>query len=322
MRKMLCALVLGIALVLGTVAPSDAQGVNLHRDIVVDVGQVQDNVFILGGSATVDGRVKKSVVAIGGTVTISGTVEESVVGIGATITLKPSAVIKKDVVAFGGRLIREPGSSVGNDTVFFDLSSLVPRFMRHGGARGFFSLSIVPLLLIFKLITAFLWLLMALLVAGIFPRQTAVASTQVRRSFWPVFGTGILGFIIFIGLVIVSALLCLILIGIPILLFVLVAALALRVFGQVALFHFFGESVARSLGNKQPSVLGASLLGWVVVSLIGFIPVIGLLFSLVVSILAFGTSIMTKFGTTANWLARRQAQAAPPAPPSPPPSQS
>lgn len=309
---------LGIGLLLGLSALGWGQSVDFHRDIVVGAGESQDTVFILGGTATVDGLVKKSVVALGGTVIISGTVEDSVVGIGASITLKSTAVIKKDVVAIGGSLTREPGATVGNDTVYFDLSRVVPRFMRGDGARGFFSLSIVPVILILKLVTVFLWLIMTLVVAAVFPKPIALASGQVRRSFWPTFGIGFLGFIIFSGLIIISALLCLILIGIPILLFVGAAALALRVFGQVTMFHFFGESLARSFGKPNPSVMGASLLGLLIVSFIGLVPVLGLLFSFVISILAFGVAIMTKFGTTENWLAKKPTQTQPPTPPQAP----
>jgi hypothetical protein len=312
MKKTALLLASVFVLTAGVASLAHGQGLTLQRDIVVGSGETQENVVLLGGSARVDGTVRQSVVALGGNVVISGTVEDSVVGIGASITLKATAVVKKDVVAIGGKLIREPGASVGNDTVFFDLSRLVPGFMK-GGAKGFFSLSIVPLLLILKLVTAFIWFLMAIVVAGIFPKQVAFASNQVRTSFGAIFGTGFLGFIVFTGLIIISAFLCLILIGIPILLTVAVGAMCLRVFGQVALFHFFGQSLSRSFGKPNPSVLGASLLGLLLVSVVGFIPVLGLLFSFMLSILGFGVAIRTKFGTAENWFARKQAQA--PAPP-------
>ena len=316
MRKhpALFLVVLGSILGLAAAVPALAQSFELHRDIVVGAGESQDTVFILGGTATVDGQVKKSVVAIGGTVIVSGTVGDSVVGIGSRITLKSTAVVKKDVVAIGGSLDREPGASVGNDTVYFDLGKIVPGFMKGHGARGFFSLSIVPIILILKLITVFVWLLLAILVAAIFPKQVTLAADQVRKAFWPALGIGFLGFIVFTGLIIISAILCLILIGIPILLFVGIVAMALRVFGQVAIFYFFGDSLARSFNRREPSALGGALLGLLIVSIIGFVPVIGLLFSLVVSLLAFGVAIMTKFGTVTNWLGRKSAPTAPAAP--------
>ncbi len=306
--------VLGLSLGLAAAAPALAQSFELHRDIVVGAGESQDTVFILGGTATVDGQVKKSVVAIGGTVIISGSVGDSVVGIGARITLKSTAVVKKDVVAIGGSLDREPGASVGNDTVYFDLGKIVPGFMKGHGARGFFSLSIVPIILILKLITVFVWLLMTILVAAIFPKQVTLAAEQIRKSFWPALGIGFLGFIVFTGLIIISAILCLILIGIPILLFVGIVAMALRVFGQVAVFLFFGDSLYRSISKREPSALGGALLGLLIVSFIGFVPLIGLLFSLFVSLLAFGVAIMTKFGTTTNWLGRKSAPVTPAGP--------
>jgi len=313
MKKTILLVVLGIGFIAGAASLACGQGATLQRNIVVDAGKIQDNVFIFGGSARVDGEVRQSVVALGGNVVISGTVNDSVVGIGADITIKSTAVIKNDVVAIGGTLTREPGSSVGKDTVYFDLGRLVPGFMK-GGGKEFFSLSIIPLLIILKLVTVFIWLLMTLVAAGVFPKQVTLASSQIKSSFWPIFGTGLLGFVIFIGLVIISALLSLILIGIPILLSLAAAALCLRVFGQVVFYHFFGESLAKAFGRQnKPSVLGASLIGLFVVSLIGFIPVLGMLFSFVLSILAFGVSIRTKFGTTENWMAKKHAPV--PAPP-------
>ena len=312
MKKNLLLVVLGFALTAGLASFGYGQGLTLQRDVVVGPGETQEHVVLLGGNARVDGTVRQSVVALGGSVVISGTVNDSVVGIGASITLKSTAVVKKDVVAIGGTLTREPGASVGNDTVFFDIAHFVPGFMK-GGTKGFFSLSIVPLILILKLVTVFIWFLMTMIVAGIFPKQVAFASSQVRASFGAIFGTGFLGFIIFTGVIIISAFLCLILIGIPILLTVAVAALCLRVFGLVALYHVFGESLSRSFGRHNPSVLGASLLGLLIVSVIGFVPVLGLLFTFVLSIVGFGVAIRTKFGTAENWFARKQTPT--PAPP-------
>jgi hypothetical protein len=292
------------------------QGLTMQRDVVVAAHESQDNVVILGGSAVIDGRVRKSVVALGGTVTVSGEVGEAVVGIGARIILKETAVVEGDVVALGGTLQKEPGCSVGGDTVYFQSAELGDKLFKNGILAGVFAFPLLPIILAIKLAFVFLWLIAALIGAAIFPKQIAFASGEIRKSFWPAFGIGLLAHIVFAGLVIFTALLSLILIGIPVLLALIASALLIWIFGRLAAIHFFGDSLRRAFGSRSSSVIGAVLLGLLIVSLIGFVPFFGLLFSFVINILGWGIAVRTKFGTTGNMFLKKPAPPAP-APPTP-----
>ncbi|MGB8953465.1 MAG: hypothetical protein WCC06_12465 [Candidatus Aminicenantales bacterium] len=275
-----------------------------NEDIYVPPDATQDNVVALGGNVTIEGKVRESVFAIGGTITIVGEVGDSVVGIGSTVTLKSTAFIRGDLVVLAGILHKEPGCRVEKDTVFFKSSELTGKFFKDG-CKGLFSFALLPIILIIKFISIFIWFLLTLLVASLFPRQVALASDQIRKSFWPTFGTGLLAIILFTGLVILSALFSLLIIGIPILLSLVLAGILIKIFGRIVLFYFFGESLSRTFGRQKISPLGAALLGLLLVSLIGFIPIIGFLFSFVLSIIGWGVAIRTKFGTTENWFARK-----------------
>jgi hypothetical protein len=176
---------------------------------------------------------------------------------------------------------------------------------KGGLFKGIFALPLFPIFFIIKLIGAFLMLLVTLVVAGLFPRQIVRASGEVRASFWPVFGTGLLAIVIFAGAVIFSALLCFVLIGIPILIALIWAGIAIKLFGRVVLLFFFGESLLKAFGAKSVSAIGASLTGLVLVSLIGFIPFFGFLFALVLNIIGWGVVIRTKFGTKENWFRKK-----------------
>ena len=283
-----------LALFLGTLplAGHQEQGdrFGYHDTIIVPAGETRDNVISFGGEVIVEGKVRKSVVAIGGTITIRGEVEDSVVGIGTKITLKASAVIHGDLVGLGGIIDKEPGYRVDGDTVYFKSSAV----------KGIFSLSFLPIILVFKFVSIFIWFLMAFLVAGLFPRQITLASSQIRKSFWPIFGTGLLAIILYTIFIVIAAVLCLVLIGIPILLLLAVAGFIVKIFGRVVLFYFFGESLARGFNRQSVSAMGGSLLGLLVVSFIDFIPLLGFLFTLCLSIIGWGVVIRTKFGTTEN----------------------
>jgi len=283
-----------LALFLGTLplAGHQEQGdrFGYHDTIIVPAGETRDNVISFGGEVIVEGKVRKSVVAIGGTITIRGEVEDSVVGIGTKITLKASAVIHGDLVGLGGIIDKEPGYRVDGDTVYFKSSAV----------KGIFSLSFLPIILVFKFVSIFIWFLMAFLVAGLFPRQITLASSQIRKSFWPIFGTGLLAIILYTIFIVIAAVLCLVLIGIPILLLLAVAGFIVKIFGRVVLFYFFGESLARGFNRQSVTAMGGSLLGLLVVSFIDFIPLLGFLFTLCLSIIGWGVVIRTKFGTTEN----------------------
>jgi len=291
-----------ILFILSIFLPLYSQGVVIKKDIYVAEDEVQDNVISIGGEVLIKGKVEESVIAFGGTIIIEGEVGEVVLGIGTQITLKSTAKINGDVVSLGGKLDKEPGSRVDGDTVYLELESLKDVFALLGGF-GFAGL--IPILIIIKLITLFIWFILAVLLAALFPRQLSLASSQIRKSFWPVFGTGLLTIIVFTGLIIFSVLLSFILIGIPILLALIIIGVVIKIFGRVVLFYFFGESLAKAFGSKRPTAFLAVFLGLVLVGLITFIPILGSLFAFILSILGWGVVIRTKFGTTENWFRKK-----------------
>jgi hypothetical protein len=292
-----------LALVLaGVLLPlRGAQNLSLKEDVFVGKDEVQKNILSFGGDVTVEGRVRENIIVFGGSITLSGEVGDSVVGIGSAITLKPSAVVKGDAVSLGGTLQKEPGCVIAGDTVYFKGGEAISKLF----SGGIFSFPLMPIILIIKLIGFFIWLLIGLVVAALFPRPLSLASSQIRSAFWPVVGTGIVAVILFGGLVVVFALLSLVLIGIPFLLIMGAIGLAVKVFGQVALFYFFGESLGKSFNQRSPAPAAAIVIGLVVVSLIKFIPILGFLFSFCLSVIGWGVTIRTKFGTRETWLKRK-----------------
>ncbi|HYA49248.1 MAG TPA: polymer-forming cytoskeletal protein [Burkholderiales bacterium] len=297
-------LVLAVLLAVG--APlAGFQGLTIQKDITVGPGEFQDNIFTIGGNAVVDGKVRKSAVAIGGTITVSGEVGDSVVGIGARVVIKSTAVVRRDVVSLGGTLEKEPGCTIEGDTVYVKGSEIAGRIFGGGGTYGVFALSFAPLILFLKLILAICWLVLAVVAAAAFPKPIAFAAGELRKSFWLTFAIGFLAHVAFIGLVIFAALLCIILIGIPVLFALVMAGLAIKVFGRVIVFAFFGESLLRAFGSKSFSTMGAVLTGLLLVTLVSFLPVLGLLFGLFINFVGWGIVIRTKFGTMENIFERK-----------------
>ncbi|MGQ9672602.1 MAG: hypothetical protein ACUVV5_05650 [Candidatus Aminicenantales bacterium] len=301
MNKKMIWIFLGFFLV-GVLTPlRGLENISVKEEVYLAKDEVQDNIIAFGGDIIIEGRVKENVVALGGTIVLSGEVGDTVLGIGSTITLRSTAVIRGDLVSLGGVLNKEPGCLIQGDTVYFKSSELLSRIFRG----GIFSFPFVPLLLIFKVMTMFVWLLLAIVVVALFPRQLAFASGQIRSSFWPTLGVGALTLVVFITLLVFSALLSILLIGIPFLLFLIAVGLIIKIFGQVVLFYFFGESIGRAFGSRTLSPLLVVVIGLVVVSLITLVPFLGFLFSFCLGLIAWGAVIRTKFGTTENWLRKK-----------------
>jgi hypothetical protein len=301
MRNRYLLIFLALALA-GAVLPlRGGQGVSFGDTILVAKGEVQKNIVSFGGRVTVEGTVKETIILFGGSITLSGEVGDSIVGFGSVITLKSTAVVKNDVASIGGMLVKEPGCVIEGDTVYFKGGEAISKLF----SGGLFSFPLIPIILVIKLIAFFVWLLIALVMSGLFPRQISFASSEIRNHFWPVIGTGFVSVLLFGALVVVFALLSLLLIGIPFLLLLGAIGLMVKIFGQVAIFHFFGESLGRSFGRRNPATATAVVIGLVVVSVIKFIPILGFLFSFCLSLIGWGVAIRTRFGTRENWLRKK-----------------
>ena len=300
-KKIFC---LAILFLFFGLIPLQGQGFIFKKDIVVEEGETQDNIISWGGEIRIEGTVTDSVINFGGTIIIEGEVEKTVVGFGSDIILKSTAKIQGDVLSLGGTLDKDPGAIIEGDTIYFSTSDEVSKFLKEGFA-GVLGFSLLPLLIIFKLITLVIWFILAIILVAIFSKQISFASNQIRTSFWPIFGTGILSIIIFTGLIIFSVFLCFILIGIPILLALAAIGIVIKIFGRVVIFYFLGVWIFKAFGGKQASGLLAVILGILLFGLLGFIPVIGSLLSFILSIIGWGVVIRTKFGSVENWFKRK-----------------
>jgi len=317
MMKRSFPILVTLALFLGSGSSLAAfQGITIQKDITVGPGESQDNIFTVGGSAVVEGNVRKSVVAVGGTITVSGEVGDSVVGIGSRVVIKSTAVVRHDVVTLGGTLVKEPGCRIQGDTIYLKGAEIGEKIFGGSLFRGFFSLSLIPFVLVFKLVALIIWLVLAVVGAAVLPKPITFAAGELRKSFWLAFGIGFLAHLAFFGLILLAALLCFLLIGIPLFLALITAGLIIKVFGRLVVLALFGESLLHAFGGKRTSVMGAVLAGLAVVALISLLPVIGFFFGIVINMVGWGIAIRTKFGTTANMFLRQPPAA--PATPAPP----
>lgn len=308
-RKALSLALFALVALAPLAAPAAARAeISSGKDIHVAPGATQDKIFSLGGHVLIEGTIREDVFVIGGSVTIAGEVGQSVVGVGSRIIVKSTARIGEDLAALGGTLEKEPGCAIAGDTIYFQTREIGDKLFRDGDIFSLlFAFPIIPVIVIIKLVIIFLWLIAAVLGAALFPKPIAYAAGEVRKSFWPVFGTGLVALVVFMTLVIIAALLSVILIGIPIFLALCAAGFIVMLFGRLAVLHFLGEASLRALGSKRPGAVGAVLFGLLVFSLAGFVPILGFLFGFVMNAVGWGVAIRTKFGSMENWFQKKPA---------------
>jgi hypothetical protein len=288
------------------------------KEITIGPEAEQDQLFTWGGTVTIEGKIRKDVLVVGGDVTISGEIGDSFVGIGTRVLLKPTAVVRKDLIILGGTLVREEGSSVKGDTVYFKAKDLRSKFFR-GGFRDIFGVSLLPFIITIKIVSIFIWVLFIVIVIGLFPKNVTLAAGELRKSLGPVFLTGIIAAAAFAFLMVFAAFLSIILIGIPLLIGLAFAAVAIKVFGRVVVYYVAGQITAKAFHKAGYSPMAGAMIGLAVISFIGFIPGLGGVFSFFLSLLAWGIALRTKFGMTENWFhkALPVSPAPTPAPPNP-----
>ena len=294
-------------LILGAVAPALAAAapatgatsktIVRFQDYTLAQGQAVRSVVVVHGNAVIGGTVARSVVVVDGTATIEAT---AVVGAGL-------AAQDSSIVVVGGRLVIEPGATIHGKTVRVASFGLNGGLLRSAAAAaiarpvgvivGWWQLLFLPIV--------------ALVVAGLFPRSVNRVSDRVHERFWPSFGWGI------IGLLAASVLLVVLAITIIGLILVVPAGLALP---AVLLFCFVGTAalVGRLVLSSSPryrdNVLVAAVVGALLVSLVSLVPIIGGLAVLVATMAGFGAAL-----TLVNeWRLARRSTAAPAAAGPPP----
>jgi cytoskeletal protein CcmA (bactofilin family) len=270
----------------------------------------------MGGPVEVFGRVTGDVVSVGGPVTVSGEVDGDVVAVGGQVDLNDGARVNGDVVGVGGPVNKHPGAHVAGEVVSG------PNFLGHlpwgrlgqaGRDRIRYSADFGALAAL-ELVGFICTILVVLLV----PRPTDTVARGIAAQPGRAFLFGLVGWLLILPVTAVLGLLVITWLVMP---FYLLGLLLVFVLAYAAVRVLVGRWVARPIGWHLESVLGAAIVGLLVlglVHLVMLVPVLQIAAGVLVFVLAtmgFGGVLMTRFGTdpTSTWLGRRLATS-PPAP--------
>ncbi len=306
----------------------------------IDVGGSGDRVRIGASIEIAEGEVVRGdVVAVGGSVDVYGTVRGDVVAVGGSVDLGPNAIVDGEVTSVGGTIDRDPGAVVRgsvNEVAF------APDFRFHGpgfvGAGGPFFAGVAGL------VGTIVWIAVLLLLvclAFLFARRPIERMDyRVMTSPGKAALVGLVFQILFIpALVLTSLVLAISIIGIPLLLLVPFAILALAIgalLGFTAVAKRLGHSAESRFGWQHANPYVTLVVGVGIIMLLSFFGhALGVaggplkVFGTVLTVLGFvaqyaawtvgmGVLLLTRFGTRYRWSNGETPEPAPaPAPVAP-----
>jgi len=224
--------------------------VRIGGRVVVDEDEVVKDVVVIGGSARIDGEVLGDVAVIGGVLEIG-----------------PHANIHRDVSLVGGRMQRDPAARIGGR-----VNEVGPGISLHGWRVG----RLGPLMMwggLFSLMSTLMRLCvlcilasLVLLVAGDYVERVGAraAAEPIKAGV-----VGVLAQLLCIPVLIVLVLFLVVtIIGIPLLVLVPFALLALAVVfvvGFTAVAQYVGRLVSTRLGSTPPNMYLTAIIGIIVV---------------------------------------------------------
>ncbi len=272
----------GSAVRIGAGSVARSQVVALGRDLEIE-GEAMADAAAIDGDARVNGRVRGSLVVLGG-----------------AARLGPAAAVDGDVFVLGGELTTADGARIGGRAVAYPSVGAAWLTLLEGPSLGLAATA--PVVVGAKLALLAAWLALALLLMASGGRQVLATAEAVREEPLAAFVTGVTGVLalfltaLFVGSVAPTV------VSLPLLVLVVLAALLLKLWGMVAVFHAFGEWIARRVFSRRMRPLDAAVLGLALLGAVKFVPWVGTPLWWAASLVGVGAALRTKFGRREPWL--------------------
>lgn len=273
---------------------SDNSLVAVGHDVTLDAGKDVDAVVAIFGSATSSGNVSQAVVSVFGDNRVMGPVGQesvavfgnnyvdskvgdSVAAIFGNVELGPHADVGGDLVVIGGTLTKDPGAQLHGDITSIQLPI---DFSGGGWMRRWIANCLMygrPLAFVSGLGWAWSlaigFLVLYLLLALLFHRGVDRVEQTLEHKPGTVTLTALFSILLW---PVLFVLLCITVIGIPLIPFAWFAWWLAGLFGKCVMLAWIGRRLIQVLGRREPvpAVVGV-LLGGVIVLLLYTVPVVG-----------------------------------------------
>ncbi len=297
----LAVFVLAVPALPALAAPAPIEGVGSGQVALrLDKGSVARHQLVaIGRDLILDGEAQADVAAIEGSVAISGSVQGDVVVLGGDARLAPSARIAGDVFVLGGTITAAPGARIEGRSVSYRNASVAWMTLLEGPTLGLESRSTVVVGAKLALLAAWSALLMLLFAAC--GRQLISTADEIRGEPFRGFATGLVGVLALVLTALFFSAFAGALIGVPLLVLVVLAALALKLWGMVAVFYALGDFLLTRIFRRRMRPASAATLGLLLLGLVKFIPYLGVWAWTIATLIGVGATLATKFGSREPW---------------------
>jgi len=263
----------------------------------VTVGAPVDSLTVAGGSVTVNAPVRGDVIAAGGALIINGDVGGKVLAAGGdievngnatnvlitggTVRIGKDAVIRRDAMISAGDVTNE-GAVLQNLTVSANT-------FNNTGTAGNVTFEEVqepalPLPGLFSVLAAIGFLILGLILVRAFPAPFVAVVRQVERS--PIILT-VVGFFAIIVSAIVLLIIAVTIVGLPIALVGGLLFIAALMLSSLFVAYALGDVIASRAGWK-PGPTWVFVLGFVILQILLFIPLLGSIVGVIAVSLGYG----------------------------------
>ncbi|WP_338873947.1 hypothetical protein [Myxococcus stipitatus] len=281
------------------------------QSLEVKEGQFVQSAVVYGGNLVVKGSVENDAVAFGGNLIIHGHVSGDAHAFGGNVILKNGASVEGDVSSFGGNVEREDGSQVEGGINTFggaNIGSILKDELKNGLKDGLKDArkphskhnnhspndnedndnegGLASLILTFAVLFG-----LGFLGQMFVPNRMKLLGDEIRAR--PL-QSGLTGFFGVLAMIPLTVVLCITIIGIPAAILLWMAAPLAVALGFAAVASELGARLPVMRGRKTQAVVLA--LGLFVMLVVGAIPVLGVIFSSLVALVALGAVIRTRFG--------------------------
>jgi uncharacterized RDD family membrane protein YckC len=256
-------------------------------------GEAETDMVTILGNAKMTGIVGHDMVTLFGDATVDGPVNHDLVVIFGNLNLGPKAVVKGNCVVIFGKFDHDLHSVLGRQVVeLMPWFSSLGNYLRTGPLMGRL---LPPQSGLAWIIVAFHFILY-LFIAVILPKPTAAAIRRLDDNLLLSLGVGVL-----IMILLAPVIFMLIATGIGIILvpFVILADVVFAALGKSSILEFIGLQILRrfrSDANDYPIL--AFLIGFLIITAIYMIPILGLLVWIILRPLALGAAVLAVFGNT------------------------
>ncbi len=286
-------------ILIGSVAAGASDAAELTAILIEEGSVAESQVVALGRNVKVEGRAIAGVTAVGGSIVVSGVAEGDLVVIGGNVSLTSSATVGGDVFVLGGRIEVAAGATLRGRSVAYPTAPSTLLVLAEGPALGFSPWS--PTVIGAKLALLAAWVLTLLVILAAAAPAARTTALSVSQEPLHNFTTGLVAVLALLLTVLFFSTFVGVLVGIPLLALVVLAALVLKLWGMAAVFMALGDSIWRHYSSRSGNLLGPPCLGVLVLGLVKFAPWLGGWAWTAATLVGVGATLNTKFGSGQRW---------------------